>query len=580
MFKQYAWPLIRQLLQAHKGKVFLCALVMLLLVLASVGLMAAAGLYFAFGAGGALVLVSILAAAWLIRFSAILKIVAAYIQNMLSHRIIFDVLCDLRLWFYRRLLPFSPLEWRWLGSADLLNRVLADINALDHLFIRFVMPVVTALMAFVVFGILCGVLHFAYGWFVILPLLFLVVVLCRISWRYAYELSAQSARQMQQLRKEFLSLLDYLMVWLMSGTSYTKADQLQDLEARLWVLERRLDLLQALVQAMLLMLMGGVLLGLLYALEASLLAKALVPAGALVLLMVYLVLPPFLLPLPLAFCGLGKTLVSAKRVMAVDEGLVPFTGAGAINEHTDKTAVGAPKSKDSKASPGSQSLADALPARTGFFRHGDIVFKDVSYGYRQSGAQVLDGLSMHIAAGQKCLITAPSGSGKSTLLNILAQLIPYSKGSITISGQEIADISLEDYRCGVGYQTQSSHLFNRSILSNITLGQRYTRRHIHEVLAKFGLADWLKGLPEGLNTFVGDAGARVSGGQRRRLDLVRLYLSQKSILLLDEPFEGLDKQTAQEILALFCSDPKRTVIIASHQVDFIKPYMDKIVDLG
>ncbi len=180
----------------------------------------------------------------------------------------------------------------------------------------------------------------------------------------------------------------------------------------------------------------------------------------------------------------------------------------------------------------------------------------------------LDGLDLDLGPGRRVAVVGPSGAGKSTLAGVLLRFLPYAEGSVTLDGVQISDLTGEDCRRVVGLVAQDAHVFDSTLEENLRLARREaTHEQLLDALARVRLLDWAESLPAGLATEVGERGARMSGGQRQRLAIARALLADFPVLVLDEPGEHLDTQTADAILAdLLAVTRERATLLITHRL--------------
>ncbi len=162
----------------------------------------------------------------------------------------------------------------------------------------------------------------------------------------------------------------------------------------------------------------------------------------------------------------------------------------------------------------------------------------------------------------------PSGAGKSTLAGVLLRFLPYDGGSVTLDGVEIADLDGDALRTVLGLVSQDAHVFDSTLEENLRLARREaSTEELREALAAVRLLDWTEGLPAGLSTEVGERGARMSGGQRQRLAIARALLADFPLIVLDEPGEHLDTQTADAIVAdLLAATRQTATLLITHRL--------------
>jgi ATP-binding cassette subfamily C protein CydC len=179
----------------------------------------------------------------------------------------------------------------------------------------------------------------------------------------------------------------------------------------------------------------------------------------------------------------------------------------------------------------------------------------------------LDTLSFALAPGERLAITGNSGSGKSTLAALISRQLAPSQGHIMLGGINLADWPEHELRQRVAVLTQHSELFDDSLAANLRVAYPEADDDLlWQALENVDLADWAKSLPKGLRTRVGEGGRQLSGGQARRVALARLYLRDPDLVLLDEPFAGVDSATAQRLAArLDTWLQQRSVIYLVHQ---------------
>jgi thiol reductant ABC exporter CydC subunit len=191
----------------------------------------------------------------------------------------------------------------------------------------------------------------------------------------------------------------------------------------------------------------------------------------------------------------------------------------------------------------------------------------------------LDGVDLDLSPGRRIGVVGPSGAGKSTLAAVLLRFLPY-EGSVTLDGTELAEMSGEDVRHVVGLAAQDTHIFDTTLKENLLLARRQaTTDELSSAVDLARLGDWVEELPAGLDTQVGERGARLSGGQRQRIGIARVLLAGFPVLVLDEPEEHLDASTAQALVedALDVTRGQTTVMI-THRLAALEA-MDEIVVL-
>nr|WP_052478679.1 thiol reductant ABC exporter subunit CydC [Kibdelosporangium sp. MJ126-NF4]CEL19949.1 Transport ATP-binding protein CydC [Kibdelosporangium sp. MJ126-NF4]CTQ97173.1 Transport ATP-binding protein CydC [Kibdelosporangium sp. MJ126-NF4] len=210
----------------------------------------------------------------------------------------------------------------------------------------------------------------------------------------------------------------------------------------------------------------------------------------------------------------------------------------------------------------------------------DIV--DAGYTYPGAGRPALTGMNLSLRPGRTTALVGPSGSGKSTALALALGLLAPDTGQVRLAGRDIGDIAPHQLRPGlITGLTQYAYLFTGTIRANMELGsQSATEDQMWQALADAGASDWVRDLPDGLDTVIGSDGMTVSGGQRQRLALAVVLLAAPAVLVLDEPTESLDTLTADRVMAdLMDATNSRTVLLTSHRLCGLEA-VDEIVVLS
>lgn len=196
-----------------------------------------------------------------------------------------------------------------------------------------------------------------------------------------------------------------------------------------------------------------------------------------------------------------------------------------------------------------------------------IAFRDVSFSYGTT--PIISKANFEVTAGLVTALTGSSGSGKTTTVDIMLGLHRATEGEVFIDGRALSEINIVAWRQMIGYVPQELTLFHESIMANVTLGQPdFTRADVERALTQAGALDFVNALPEGLDTLVGERGARLSGGQRQRIAIARALLHQPRLLILDEATTALDPETEANIVRNLCALSKDTgisILAISHQ---------------
>ena len=487
-----------------------------------------------------LMIMNIMLPAAQIRALAITRTVARYAERVVTHEATFRLLSDIRVWFFAQLIPIALTRLASVRSGDLLNRITTDIDALDALYLRLINPFIIALFTII------GVTLFLYNYQPLLTII-VCVLLCSaliipLLFNYLGQDSAEnSVTLLNNLRLRHLDLLQG-MTDLLANHAYARfVESFMKNNTRLLDTEGDNNHLMALSSALTLFLSQLTLL-----LTLVLLATQHQITGATLAMLLFTVLAVFELiqPLPNALQLLAKTTTSAKRVREF-----------ATLEHSDGK-LNAPK-------------------------QFDLIFKNVSFRYHEQQTWLLKDFNLNIPHGKKIAIIGDSGVGKTSLLHLLTRHYSANQGNIILCHHKLEDYQHDELLNCFGVLSQRSQLFATTIKENILIAKPDASiEQLNAALNFAGLSEFIKQLPNGLTTWVGESGINVSGGEARRIALARLYLKNPPILLLDEPTESLDSATEQAILnALMRFSENKTLIMVTHRLIGLDGF-DEIIKLN
>ncbi|MGC8782018.1 MAG: amino acid ABC transporter ATP-binding/permease protein, partial [Anaerolineae bacterium] len=277
------------------------------------------------------------------------------------------------------------------------------------------------------------------------------------------------------------------------------------------------------------------------------------------------------LPLPLAAQYLASSLAAGRRLFELTR-----DGQGATASRL--RAVGGATADGATALDRSAAAADGVATD----RPPAVHFREVTLRYTPDRPPALDGVTFDVPAGSTVAVVGPSGAGKTSLLNALLRFWDYEAGEIVLAGREIRSLDAETVRAWCGVVAHDPHLFNMTVADNLRLARpTATQAEIEAAARAAGIHDFIASLPQGYDTWLGEGGARLSGGQRQKLALARAVLKGAPLLILDEPTAHLDAQTEREVVATLARLKQgRTMIIITHRPIFAEIADQVIVMVG
>ncbi|MFD8889238.1 thiol reductant ABC exporter subunit CydD [Streptomyces sp. NPDC059566] len=526
---------VRAVARAWQGRFRLGLLLGALAVGCSVGLMAVSGWLISRASEQPPVLY-LMVAVTATRAFGMGRAVFRYAERLVSHDAVLRMLADLRVSVYRRLERIAPAGLREHRRGDLLARLVADADALQDYWLRWLLPVGTA--------VLVGTGSVAFTTW-LLPEAGAVLAGGLLAAGIGVPLvSGACARRAERRLAPARGELATRVADLLTGTAeLTVAGALEDRKGR----ARESDGLLTRIAAR-----GSAAAGLGSGLSAlvcglTVVAAAAVAAGAVHdgrlsgVAMAVAVLTPLAAfeavnGLPLAVQYRQRVRRSAERVYEVIDAPVPVV-----------------EPEQAAASP-----VTPFPLRlTGLTaRHPG-----------QERAALRD-MNLTLEAGRRIAVVGPSGSGKTTLAQVLLRFLDPAEGTYSLGGSDARTLDGDDVRAFVGLCAQDAHIFDSSVRENLRLARTgASEEQLREALAAARLLEWADGLPDGLDTLVGEHGERISGGQRQRLALARALLADFPVLVLDEPAEHLDLATADALTAdLLAATEGRTTVLITHRL--------------
>ncbi|MFL1914342.1 heme ABC transporter ATP-binding protein/permease CydC [Plesiomonas shigelloides] len=538
------------LYRRHWIRMTLGILLSILALGASIGLLALSGWFLAASALAGMTIAAktfnYMLPAGGVRGLAIGRTATRYFERVVSHDATFRVLTRLRVFCFSRLIPLSPGGLARFRRTELLNRLVADVDTLDHIYLRLISPLLSALVVIgsttLLLSLLDTRLALTLGGIMLALLLILPVIFYHAGKPIGRDITAQRSRYRVQL-VEWLQANAELVLF---GALRRVREQL-DATERQWQQRQAQEASLAAWSQSLVVLASGLTAVLMLWLAADHVGGNPHP-GALLALFVFVTLAAFeaLAPVASAFLHLGQVMASAERVQDVISQTPPVQF---VTEPEDKASAG-----ETAANPALQ-----------------LNIQHVTFGYTPD-QPVLRDVSLHLAAGERIALLGKTGCGKSTLLNLLTRAYDPQHGSIALGDTDIRLLPESQLRQAISVVSQRVHIFSATLRQNLLLGDpRASDAHLSDVLRDVGLDTLLDG--EGLDMWLGDGGRPLSGGEQRRLGIARALLHNAPLMLLDEPTEGLDADTEHKILALLETHSRgKSVIAVTHRLSGLDQY--------
>ena len=476
-----------------------------------------------------------------VRGLAISRTLFRYFEKLVTHDATFRILAKLRVQVFEKIIPLSPAVLNRYRNSDLLNRLVSDVDTLDSLYLRLIAPFITAIFVILAMCIGLSFVNAPLALGLGVSLLLLVFVIPTVFYQLGKKFGDKLVHSRALYRTQFLEFIQAQAELLLFNAEDKLKDNMEKTEANWQANQQKEANLSGFSTALSLFLNGLII-------AAMLWFSSQAEFGddeyrmAFIALFTFAALASFeiLMPLGSAFLHIGQVIASAERVTDIIEQqpLVTFNGKAEFDQNAT-------------------TLIEA---------------KDLSFTYPERQNRALENLNLTIQKGKKIAILGKTGSGKSTLLQLLVRNYDANQGELFLAGKPIADYAEDTLRSQFCFLTQRVHVFSDTLRQNLQFASavNISDEKMIEVLNQVGLG---KLLEQGLDIWLGDGGRPLSGGEQRRLGLARILLNDAPILLLDEPTEGLDRETERQILRLILAHAaNKTLIMVTHRLTAIEQF--------
>lgn len=477
-----------------------------------------------------------------VRAAAIVRTASRYAERLVDHNTTFKILAYLRTLAFSKILPLSANQLAQYQKADLLNRFIVDIDALDHLYLKLFSPIVTALIIIVMLFVGLSYINLPIALIISIILTITLLAIPVIFYHAGKQLGETLAKQQSEYRALLINYLQGQAELTLFNAQDRYRVKLNQLESDWLYHQQKQSTLVALSSALVILIAGFLTLLVLWLITHYTLSP-------LVALFVFVCLASseILAPIPTAFIFLGQVLASAKRTTALFNQTpdIKFTEQGKVMDLTT----------------------------------AKLQFNEISFSYPNQPFAVLNHFSLTIEAGKHIGLIGKTGCGKSTLLNLVTRTWDPTSGNIFINDTPINQLDEPTLRKVIAVVPQVITIFSDTLRKNLLIGDpKASDQQLIDVLQQVELSKLLS-TEHGLDLPLGQGGRSLSGGEIRRIGIARALLHNSPLVLMDEPTESLDQQTEQQIIQLIkqtCQN--KTLLMVTHRLTD-NPLFDQVIEL-
>ncbi len=481
-----------------------------------------------------------------VRFFGIARGIFRYAERLISHNITFKLLAKFRVWFYKSIGPLAPAGLSNFRSGDLLARMVSDVESLEHVYIRVIFPPFVAILITALMWTLFGIFNVMFSVIITLALAVAGVAVPVFTAKINKVIGERFIEVRSKLKTLSVDLAHGLTELIVYGKEKEFSNEINSLNKEYNKLQFRMSFIDGLNEGLILFVLNLTIIGIMLVGIPQINIGALSGIDLAVMIVGAMASFEAVLPIPTMAQHFESSMRAANRIFEI----------------TDKTP---------------SVLNSENPVVN--VKSYDLEFKNVSFSYSEGNDSALRNVSFSLPEKKKIAIVGASGSGKSTLLNLTARFYDVTKGAILLGETDIKRIDIEVLRRQFSHVSQSTHIFAGTVEDNLRVGNpEATTEEMTTALIKANVYDTFFEKHNGLKTWLGEGGSKISGGERQRLAIARAILKDAPILVFDEPTANLDSENEQKIIKTILNiSEEKSLLFITHRLVSLSEFDEILV---
>ncbi len=481
-----------------------------------------------------------------VRFFGIARGIFRYAERLISHNITFKLLAKFRVWFYKSIEPLAPAGLSNFRSGDLLARMVSDVESLEHVYIRVIFPPFVAILITALMWTLFGIFNVMFSVIITLALAVAGVAVPVFTAKINKVIGERFIEVRSKLKTLSVDLAHGLTELIVYGKEKEFSNEINSLNKEYNKLQFRMSFIDGLNEGLILFVLNLTIIGIMLVGIPQINIGALSGIDLAVMIVGAMASFEAVLPIPTMAQHFESSMRAANRIFEI----------------TDKTP---------------SVLNSENPVVN--VKSYDLEFKNVSFSYSEGNDSALRNVSFSLPEKKKIAIVGASGSGKSTLLNLTARFYDVTKGAILLGETDIKRIDIEVLRRQFSHVSQSTHIFAGTVEDNLRVGKpEATTEEMTTALIKANVYDTFFEKHNGLKTWLGEGGSKISGGERQRLAIARAILKDAPILVFDEPTANLDSENEQKIIKTILNiSEEKSLLFITHRLVSLSEFDEILV---